>query len=122
VLSVALVFAVNDVLALRSFNTFLNNFVIHEKPNFIERWAAKRAQGWIQSRAMTIFKDIRRETADKQIDLALNQCGADMFAVLSLSTQPSFQPTAGDELFLAIAAAELAFKKLQSPRSEEIYK
>lgn len=120
-LSVSLVFGVNDLLALKDFNTFLNNFLIHEKPSFVEHWLAKRAQGWIQRRAMKVFGEIRQEVAPASVDVALNQCSTAMFAVLALSTQLSFQPKQGSELFLAVAAAELTYNKLKSPRSDSTY-
>lgn len=120
-LSVSLVFGVNDLLALKAFNTFLNNFQIHEKPTFIESWFARRAQSWIQNRAMKIFNEIRKETATRPIDVALNQCSTGMFAVLSLSITPSFNPSTGEDIFLSVANTELTFEKLRSPKADSLY-
>jgi hypothetical protein len=121
-LSVSLVFAVNDLLALKSFNTFLNNFQIHENPNLVSRYLAKWSQRWIQARSLKIFSEVRTMAGDNTIDVALNKCSTGMFAVLSLATTPSFQPKQGTELFLSIASAELAFEKLRAPQPDSTYK
>ncbi len=121
-LSVSLVFGVNDVLALKDFNTFLNNFLIHEKPSFLERYVAKKAQAWIQRRAIRIFNEIQSQVKESTINVALNEMNVDMFTVLALANDPLISPKTGEELFLTIASTELHFNKLQKPRQEQTYK
>jgi hypothetical protein len=120
-LTISLVFGVNDLLALKGFNTFLNNFLIHESPNFIQRYCANKAKDWLAKKGLKLFRQIQAGVKDERISLALNETNVSIFTTLALADDPLFQPQTGEELFLGIASTELAFIKLQKPRQDTSY-
>lgn len=120
-LSFGLVVASNNLLALKSFNTFLSNYCLFQKPSLIEKYIIKKAKVWIEKEAIRQFKDIKEEVVKEVINLSLNDCSTGMFTVLHLGNQPMKLPT-GKELFDLISHTELEFEKLKKPRASEAYK
>jgi hypothetical protein len=121
VLSFGLVVASNNLLALKSFNTFLSNYCLFEKPSYIEKFIIKRAKVWLEKEAIKQFKDIKEEVVKETINLSLNDCSTGMFTILHLGMLPMPIPT-GKELFDLIAQTELEFEKLKKPKATESYK
>jgi len=120
-LSFGLVVASNNLLALKSFNTFLSNYCLFEKPSFIEKFIIKRVKVWLEKEAIKQFKDVKEEVLKDTINLSLNDCATGMFTVLHLGNLPIPTPT-GKELFELISHTELEFEKLKKPKATEQYK
>lgn len=118
-LSFGQVVGVNNLLALRAFSTFLFNYTLHEKPNFIERFAIKAADKWIELRARKEFIELKNGI--EQASLSLNDCQTGMFTVLYLASQKELTFGSGKELFQLISNTELEFEKIKKPRFETSY-
>lgn len=110
--------AVNNILALRAFYTFLFNFEIHGKPEFWERWLLKAAKTWVASKAWSNMQELLNDPAAKTASVTLNDVPGDFFAVLYLVAQPHEmgQMTTGQELFTLLAQMGLEFEKIKKPR------
>jgi hypothetical protein len=113
------VVGVNNLLALKAFSTFLFNYSLHEKPNFIERWAIRAAAKWIELRARKEFIELKQGI--DTVSLSLNDCQTSMFTVLYLATQKELTFNNGQELFKLIADNELEFEKIKHPKDETAY-
>lgn len=109
----------NNLLALKSFSTFLFNYSLHEKPNFIERMAIKSADKWIELRARKEFIELKQGIENASLNL--NDCQTSMFTVLYLAAQKDLTFSSGKELFQLIADTELEFEKIKKPRTEANY-
>lgn len=114
------VVACNNILALRAFNTFLFNYSLHEKPNFIERLAIRSAGKWIELRARKEFIELK--IGIENVALNLNDCQTGMFTVLYLAGQKDLTFSSGKELFKLISDTELDFEKLKHPKEDAAYK
>jgi hypothetical protein len=120
-LSFGTVVACNNLLAMRSFNTFLSNYILFNKPSFIEKFLINRSKDWIYSKAIKEFIELKVEVKKETVNVTLNDCPAGLFAVLYLANQGVVVHNA-QELFSLISATELDFVKLQKPKSQESYK
>lgn len=109
----------NNLLALRYFSTFLFNYSLHEKPNFIERWAIRAADKWIELRARKEFIELKQGIEEASVNL--NDCPTSMFTVLYLASQKELTLNSGKDLFKLIADTELEFEKIKKPRIEAKY-
>lgn len=109
----------NNLLALRAFSTFLFNYSLHEKPNFIERIAIGAADKWIELRARKEFIELKKGIEDAS--LSLNDCQTGVFTVLYLASQKDLTFGSGKELFQLIANTELEFEKIKKPRVDAKY-
>ena len=110
--------AVNNVLALRAFYTFLFNFELHDHPTFWERWFLKAAKTWVANKAWSNMQELLRDPAAKTASVTLNDVPGDFFATLYLVAQPHEmgQMTTGHELFQLLAQMALDFEKIKKPR------
>jgi len=120
VLNFGIVVACNNLLAMRAFNTFLSNYLLFNKPSFIERFLINRSKDWIYSKAIKEFIELKVEVTKVTVNVTLNECPAGMFAVLYLANQGVVCHNAPD-LFALIATTELDFFKLQKPKTNEAY-
>lgn len=120
-LSFGVVVACNNLLAMKSFTTFLSNYLLFNKPSFIDKFIIKRLKDWISLKAIKEFIELKVEVKKETINVTLNDCPAGLFAVLYLANQDVVIHDA-QELFASISATELEFVKLQKPKSNEAYK
>lgn len=115
-LSFNLVVLVNNLIALKRFNTFLSNYELWEKPTWVHKWAIHRARGWIGRESLRIFNEIIKEVQDAPPVLGLNDCATDMFAVLHIALH--VLPADAKDLFNLMSETELNFERLKKPRSD----
>jgi hypothetical protein len=110
--------AVNNILALRSFYTFLFNYELHDRPTFIERFFLPRLKAWVSEKGWTNMCELLRDPTAKTASVALNDVPGDFFAVLFLVNNPHElgQMTTGKELFMLLAQMALEFEKVRKPR------
>src|ERR1700690_3407483 len=111
--------AVNNILALRSFYTFLFNYELHEKPTFIERkFIVPRLKAWVAAKAWANMQELLKDPVHADASVTLNDVAGDFFAVLYLVQNPHEmgQMTTGSELFLLLAQMALEFEKIRKPR------
>jgi len=124
-ISFSLVVASNNLLALKNFTVFLNNYKIFEKPNFIERWMIDKSQVWVNKRAIQNFLDIVTEVKKFETNIGLNDCATSLFTVIYIANEYKLGKMVihdALELFQIISTTELAFEKLKKPQSDESYK
>lgn len=127
-LNFATVVACKNILALKDFTTFLFNYEIHERPNFLERKVISFAKKWIEVIVIKQWNDLKTELKPNTINLGLNDCSTGMFTVLYLAHQQnnvSFAKellTSGKEIFLSIASLEVEFEKLKKGNTQAIEK
>lgn len=125
-LSFGAVVACNNVIALKSFTTFLSNYRTFDRPTFISKWLSLKAQVWIDYRALKEFNDIKGEIAKEDVGyLSLNDMDTALFTVLRVATEVNTKGLRIDtakDLFSLISSSQLEFEKLKKPRVEESYK
>jgi len=111
--------AVNNILALRSFYTFLFNYELHEKPSWLERrFVIPRLKAWVAAKAWSNMQELRTNPVHVAANISLNDVAGDFFAVLYLVQNPHEmgEMTTGQELFLLLAQMALEFEKVKKPR------
>jgi hypothetical protein len=110
--------AVNNILALRSFYTFLFNYELHDHPTFIEKFLLPRLKAWVSNKAWSNMCELLREPVHVGASVTLNDVSGDFFAVLYLIQNPHElgTMTTGKELFLLLAQMALEFEKIKKPR------
>ncbi len=115
--------AVNNLLALRAFYTFLFNYQLHEHPSFLEKLAIPWLAGWVERRAMDTMNELARDNAARTASVSLNDVSGDFFAVLYLVQNPQLavEVGTGKELFLLLAQMSLEFEKVKHPRDGTKY-
>jgi len=110
--------AVNNILALRSFYTFLFNYELHDHPTFVERFLLPRLKAWVSEKGWANMCDLLRDASVQGASVSLNDVSGDFFAVLYLAQNPHElgKMTTGKELFLLLAQMALEFEKVRKPR------
>jgi hypothetical protein len=111
--------AINNVLALRSFYTFLFNYELHEHPSWIERrFIIPRLKAWVAAKAWANMQDLLKDVGAQNASVSLNDVSGDFFAVLYLVNNPHEMGLikTGQELFLLLAQMALEFEKVRKPR------
>ena len=73
--------AVNNILALRSFYTFLFNYELHDKPSFVEKLILPRLKKWVADKGWMNMCELLREPAHVGASVTLNDVAGDFFAV-----------------------------------------
>ena len=113
--------AVNNILALRAFYTFIFNYTLHEKPAFWERLWLPDLKKWVARRAMKTMKTLLADEEAKNASVSLNDVNGDFFAVLYIVQNPSLikEVDGGHELFQLLAQMALEFEKIRKPKVEE---
>ena len=110
--------AVNNILALRSFYTFLFNYELHAHPTFVEKLVLPRLKKWVADKGWMNMCELLREPVHVGASVTLNDVAGDFFAVLYLIQNPHElgQMSTGQELFLLLAQMSLEFEKVKKPR------
>lgn len=110
--------ALNNLLALRSFYTFLFNYRLHNKPSFYEKWTLPVLAKWVERKAMSTMNELLTEPEHKAASVSLNDVSGDFFAVLYLVNNPHELGDihTGNELFILLAQMALEFEKIKKPR------
>lgn len=124
-LSFGLVVATNNLVALKNFNVFLNNYQIFDKPLFLERWMLRRLHLWVQNKAIKNFNDIVEEVRKTEINVGLKDCATSMFTTLYIANEYQYgrmEIHNALELFQLMGNTELEFEKLKNPKVDESYK
>lgn len=109
--------AVNNILALRAFYTFIFNYTLHEKPAFLERFWLPLLKKWVEIRAVKTMNELLNDTNAKTASVSLNDVSGDFFAVLYLVQNPLLvsETKTGQELFQMLAQMALEFEKVRKP-------
>ena len=115
--------AINNLLALRGFYTFLFNYSLHERPSFIERTFLPYLASWVEKRAMSTLKELLTSENAKTASVSLNDVSGDFFAVLYIvqNQQLITDLSSGKELFILMAQMALEFEKVRKPRNAAEY-
>jgi len=110
--------AINNVLALRAFYTFLFNYELHDHPTFIERFFLPCLKSWTAEKGWMNMCELMRDPAARTASVTLNDVSSGFFAILYLVANPHElgSMSTGKELFLLIAQMELDFEKIRKPR------
>ena len=116
--------AVNNILALRAFYTFIFNYTLHEKPTFFEKLWLPRLKAWVETRAVKTMNELLNDTDAKSASVSLNDVSGDFFAVLYLVQNPLLviETKTGHQLFQLLAQMALEFEKVRKPRLDSQYK
>ena len=116
--------AVNNLLALRAFYTFIFNYTLHEKPTFFEKLWLPRLKAWVEIRAVKTMNELLNDTDAKSASVSLNDVSGDFFAVLYLVQNPLLvtETKTGHQLFQLLAQMALEFEKVRKPRLDSQYK
>jgi len=112
------VVALNNLLALKAFYTFLFNYQLHEKPSFFERLVLPRLSRWVEKRAVATMNELLNDPSAKAASVSLNDVPGDFFAILYCVHNPQevVNVKTGRELFLVLAHMALEFEKIKKPR------
>lgn len=141
---------VNNLLALKAFRTFLNNYKQHEMPrglrkNVIVRWLERKlisflgsclrkvsrqrflieiSKNVIENHAAQIMAELLRDDDAKKAFMSLKDAPVGMFAVLYIIQNPHLMGNGktGKEIFNLISETELTVALLKNPREEQSYK
>ena len=136
--------AVNNILALKAFRTYLINYKQHEMPRGkrrgrISRWIERQVIGWltkslwistrqrfildfvktvIEAQALKTVADLLVDSEARKASVALKDVEPSMFAMLYLVRNPHLLADAktGTELFAVISQLELEFALIKNPR------
>lgn len=115
--------AVNNLLALRAFYTFIFNYTLHEKPSFLEKLWLPRLKAWVEARAIATMNELLNDQDAKAASVSLNDVSGDFFAVLYIvqNRQLVVEVNSGHELFQLLAQMALEFEKVRKPKSDAGY-
>lgn len=115
--------AVNNLLALRAFYTFLFNYQLHEHPSFWERKAIPFLRRWVEKRAVTTMNELLNDQDARAASVSLNDVSGDFFSVLYCVQNPQevVDLKTGQELFILLANMALEFEKIKKPRGNTEY-
>lgn len=113
--------AVNNILALRAFYTFIFNYTLHEKPAFWERLWLPDLKKWVARRAFKTMGELLTDPEAKSASVTLNDVSGDFFAVLYVVHNPMtiVNVTSGQDLFILLSQMALEFEKIRKPKVEE---
>lgn len=111
--------AVNNILALKAFYTFLFNYGLHNHPTWIERrFIIPRLSKWVEDKAVAEMNELLNDAQAKNASVSLNDVPGDFFAVLYIVNNPHevVNIKTGRELFLLLSHMALEFEKVRKPR------
>lgn len=120
-ISIAQAVACRNFLALKDFNTFLFNYQLHEKPNFVEKWVIKVSGAWLNRLALRFFNELRN-TQLELLTVKLKDCKTDMFSVLYVAGDKKLAFDTAQDLFRVVSDTILEFDKIKTPTDETEYK
>lgn len=112
--------AINNLTALRYFYTFIFNYILHDKPTWLERQWLPRLKEWIEDRALVVMNELVNDKEVKNASVALNDVSSDFFAALYIAIHPEtvVNVKQGGDLFLLLAQMALEFEKVKKPRAD----
>lgn len=115
--------AVNNILALRAFYTFIFNYTFHERPSWLERLWLPDLKKWVAKRAIKTMGSLLSNSDAKAASVSLNDVSGDFFAVLYIVQNPHVvvNITTGHDLFQLLAQMSLEFEKVRKPKAEAGY-
>jgi len=115
--------AVNNILALRAFYTFIFNYTFHEKTSWLERLWLPDLKKWVAKRAMATMRNLLKDSNAKTASVSLNDVPGDFFAVLYIARNPHLIVNiyTGQDLFQLLAQMALEFEKVRRPKTEAGY-
>lgn len=115
--------AVNNILALRAFYTFIFNYTLHEKPSFLEKIWLPHLKNWIQDRAIKTMDSLMTDADARMASVSLNDVSGDFFAILYIVQNPQLitEVKTGHELFQLLAQMALEFEKIRKPKVDAGY-
>jgi hypothetical protein len=115
---------INNLLALKSFHTFLFNYQMHYRPSWLERRFIPRLRAWVEKKAVSTLAELILSPDAKSASVSLNDVSAGLFGVLYLVQNPHelIEIKTGQELFMLLAQIELEFVKMQKQKSPVEYK
>lgn len=115
--------AVNNLIALRAFYTFLFNYTLHEKPSWLEKKGIPYLKSWVEKRALATMDELLNSETAKAASVSLNDVSGDFFAVLYICQHPELvvELSTGNELFLLLSQMGLEFEKVKHPRDGTKY-
>ena len=111
--------AINNLLALKAFYTFLFNYQLHETPSWLERkFILPRLRNWVADKACSTMAELVLDESAKSASVTLNDVPGDFFAVLYCVQNPKelVGITEGAQLFILLANMSLEFEKIKKPR------
>lgn len=116
--------SINNLFALKAFHTFLFNYQLHEKPNFLERYFLPRLNVWVEDQAMKQMASLAESPDAKDASVSLNDVSSEIFTVLYLVQHPELiiDCSTGKELFIVMAQMNLEFIKIQKPKASIEFK
>lgn len=115
--------AVNNILALKAFYTFLFNYSLHERPTLLERWLIiPKLRDWVEKKAVEAMQGLLLDKDTSQASVSLNDVSGEFFAVLYLAHNPHelSNISTGRDMFILLSQMALEFEKIRKPR-ETIY-
>lgn len=115
--------AVNNILALRAFYTFIFNYTLHEKPTFLEKLWLPKLKSWVADRAVKTMNELLNDKEAQLASVSLNDVSGDFFAVLYIVQNPQLiiEIKTGAELFQILAQMALEFEKIRKPKTDAGY-
>lgn len=115
--------AVNNLLALKAFHTFLFNYGLHESPSWLEKMTIPKLRLWVETKAMFFLGQLQADDEAAKASVTLNDVTSDFFAVLYLLHHPELtvEIDGGKDLFMLLAQMSLEFEKVKKPRTEAGY-
>jgi len=115
--------AVNNILALRAFHTFIFNYTFHEKTSLFERLWLPDLKKWVAKRAMATMRSLLKDSNAKTASVSLNDVSGDFFAVLYIvrNSHLIVNIHTGQDLFQLLAQMALEFEKIRKPKMEAGY-
>jgi hypothetical protein len=116
--------AINNLLALKAFHTFLFNYQMHYHPSWLERRFIPRLRSWVEKRAILTMAELVLSMDAKSASVSLNDVSAGLFGVLYLvqNSHELIEIKTGQELFMLLAQMELEFVKMQKVKQPIEYK
>lgn len=141
---------VNNLLALKAFRTFLNNYKQHEMPrkavrSTLRNWLERKlvgflvksipmvsrqrlllgvAKGLVELKATSVMTELVQDEDAKKAFASLKDAPVGMFSILYLVQHPHLlaEIKSAKELFDLISETELTVALLKNPREEQSYK
>lgn len=113
--------AVNNILALRAFYTFIFNYELHEAPAFWEKWWLPALKRWVARRALQTMLNLINDGDAQAASVSLNDVAGDFFSVLYIVQYPDTIRNVhnGHDLFQVLADMTLQFEKIRKPNVAE---
>lgn len=113
--------AINNILALRAFYTFIFNYTLHERPSWFEKLWLPNLKKWVAKHALKTINNLLNDSDAKNASVSLNDVSGDFFAILYIVRNSYLirEIKNGHELFQLLAQMSLDFEKVRKPHLAE---